>query len=50
MTLSRLSPMGKVCIDGKIVEAKSLDAYVDPKTMVEVVDFENSNVVVKVVK
>ena len=50
VTLSRLSPMVKVCIDGKIVEAKSLDAYVDPKTMVEVVDFENSNVVVKVVK
>ena len=31
-------------------EGKSPDAYVDPKTMVEVVDFENSNVVVKVVK
>lgn len=50
VTLSRLSPMGRVRIDGKIVEAKSLDAYVDPKTLVEVVDFENSDVVVKIVK
>ncbi len=46
-TLSRLAPMGKVEIDGVIYEAKSLDSYVDQHTEVEVVGFENFNVIVK---
>lgn len=50
ITLSRLSPMGKVEIGGRIFEAKSLDAYVDPKIEIEVVGFENSNVIVKSTK
>lgn len=47
ITLSRLSPMGKVQIDGHIYEAKSLDAYVDPQREVEVMGFENFSVIVK---
>lgn len=50
VTISRLCPMGKVRFGEKIVEAKSLDAYVDPRTEVEAVAFENFNVVVKVIK
>ena len=50
MTLSRLSPMGKVEIDGRIYEAKSTGAYVDPQCEVEVVGFENFSVIVKIVK
>lgn len=49
VTLSRLSPMGKVEIGGRIYEAKSLGAYVDPQRDVEVVGFENFSVVVKTV-
>lgn len=49
-TLSRLSPMGKVEIAGRIYEAKSLDAYVDPRREVEVVGFENFSVIVKHIK
>lgn len=49
-TLSRLSPMGKVEIDGKVYEAKSTGAYVDPRCEVEVVGFENFSVIVKIVK
>lgn len=45
--LSRLAPMGKVDFDGKIFEAKSLDAYIDARSTVEVVGFENFNVIVK---
>lgn len=45
--VSRLSPMGKVEIKGNIYEAKSIDAYIDPKTEVEVTGFENFNVIVK---
>lgn len=47
VTVSRLSPMGKVNIDGKVYEAKSIDAYIDQRSDVEVVGFENFTVVVK---
>ena len=47
VTVSRLSPMGQVNIGGKVYEAKSIDAYIDQRCEVEVVDFENFNVVVK---
>lgn len=46
-TLSRLSPMGKVEIGGRIYEAKSLDSYVDPRVDVEVAGFENFSVIVR---
>ena len=46
-TLSRLSPMGKVEIAGRIYEAKSQDAYIDPRSDIEVVGFENFSVIVK---
>lgn len=45
--VSRLSPMGKVEVAGKIYEAKSLDSYIDQRTEVEVVGFENFTVIVK---
>lgn len=48
-TLSRLSPMGKVEIGGQVYEAKSLDAYVDPRKEVEVVGFENFSVIVRTI-
>lgn len=46
--LTRLAPMGKVQFaDGSIMEARSLDSYIDPKAEVEVIGFENSYVIVK---
>ena len=48
--LSRLSPMGSVEIDGKIYEAKLLSGYADPQTPVEVVGFENTSVIEKIIK
>ena len=47
MTISRLSPMGKVLIAGKEYEAKSTDAYIDQRKEIEVVGFENFTVIVK---
>ena len=47
VAISRLSPMGKVNIAGKEYEAKSLDAYIDQRTPVEVIGFENFTVIVK---
>lgn len=49
VTLSRLSPMGKIEIGGRIYEAKSLDSYVDPRRKIEVVGFENFSVIVKTI-
>lgn len=50
VTISRLAPMGKVEINGNIYEAKSLGEYVNPQESIEVVAFENYNVVVKLTK
>ena len=47
VAISRLSPMGKVEIDGKHYEAKSGGEYIDQRTEVVVVGFENSNIIVR---
>lgn len=47
VTISRLSPMGKVLIDGKEYEAKSAEAYIDQRTEVTVIGFENFTIIVK---
>ncbi len=46
-SLSRLAPMGRVAIGGKSYEAKSSGEYIEEHSAVEVVAFENSNVVVR---
>ena len=48
ITQTRLAPMGSVLVDGKIMEAKTYDGYVNPRTPVIVTGFENSVVVVSV--
>ncbi len=47
VAISRLSPMGKVSIAGKEYEARSVSAYVDQRSEVEVVGFENFTVLVR---
>lgn len=48
VAVTRLAPMGNVIINGKTYEAKSLgDRYIDQRSEVEVVGFENFNVVVR---
>lgn len=47
ITVSRLAPIGKALIDGKVHEAKSGGEYIDPKREVEVIGFENFAVIVK---
>lgn len=47
VTISRLSPMGKVLIGGKEYEAKSAEAYIDQRREVTVVGFENFTIIVK---
>lgn len=47
VAISRLAPMGKVSIAGKVYEAKSEGDYIDQKQSVEVVGFENFSVIVR---
>lgn len=46
-TLTRLAPMGKVIIEGKTYEAKSLDSYIDEHRAVIVIDYDNQTLVVR---
>ncbi len=48
--LGRLAPMGTVVIEGTNYEAKTTGGFVDQNTEVEVIGFENFNIVVKPVK
>ncbi len=50
VALGRLAPMGIVVIDGKNYEAKTTGSYLDQNTEVEVIGFENFNIIVKPVK
>ncbi|MBQ2702279.1 MAG: NfeD family protein [Alistipes sp.] len=47
VALSRLAPAGKVEIDGTIYEARSMDVFIDHRSEVEVIGFENFTVLVK---
>ena len=44
---TRLNPMGSVWVDGKILEARSINGYVDAGQEVIVVGFEDSVILVK---
>ncbi len=50
VAITRLAPMGKVEIDGKTFEAKSISELIDEHSQVEVTGYENFNVIVKRVK
>lgn len=50
ITTSRLAPMGKVKINGKIVEAKTNDDFVDQGTEVRVSQVFSTNILVERIK
>lgn len=50
VAITRLGPIGNVRIADITLEARSLDAYIDPREEIEVVDFDNTLVVVQKVK
>ena len=47
IALGRLAPMGTVVVDGRNYEAKTTGSFVDQQTEVEVIGFENFNIIVK---
>jgi membrane-bound ClpP family serine protease len=46
-TVSRLAPMGKVRINGQVVEAKAIDDFIDQDTMVKVIKVQSTNILVE---
>lgn len=50
VAVTRLAPMGKVMVNGRTYEAKSVDVYIDQRTAVEVTGFDNFNLVVSAVE
>jgi membrane-bound ClpP family serine protease len=47
ITISRLTPFGKVMVNNEIYEAKSVDGFVDPQTEVIVSKVNSTNIVIK---
>ncbi len=45
--VTRLAPIGKIRVNGETFEAKSVDCYVDARSEVEVIGFENFSVIVR---
>ncbi len=47
VALTRLNPIGTITINNKSYEGKSLNALIDPGVAVEVIGFENAQIIVK---
>ncbi len=50
VAMSRLAPMGRARFGDVVIEAKSLEAFIDPKSDVEIVGYDNAAVIVKLIK
>lgn len=47
ITSSRLAPMGKIIVNGQIVEAKALDDFIDQDEEVVIIKVQSTNVLVE---
>lgn len=50
ITLTRLNPIGKIRVNGIIIEGKSLQGYLNQKTEIEVIKITGSQAIVKPLK
>lgn len=50
ITLTRLNPIGKIRVNGIIMEGKSLQGYLNQKTEIEVIKITGSQAIVKPLK
>ena len=50
ITVTRLAPIGRVKINDIVLEGKSVEGYLTPKTEIEVIKLTGSQVIVKPVK
>ncbi len=50
MTVTRLNPIGKIRVNGIVMEGKSLQGYLNQKTEIEVIKVTGSQAIVKPIK
>lgn len=50
VTIGRLAPMGKIKVNGEVVEVKSTGAFVDPGQNVKIIEIEKSQITVEPLK
>jgi membrane-bound ClpP family serine protease len=50
VTVTRLNPIGKIRVNDVVMEGKSLQGYLDPKTEIEVLKIAGSQAIVKPIK
>ena len=50
VTVTRLAPMGKIMINGKVREARSIEGYIDEQRKIVIVGIEGSHIKVKLKK
>ncbi len=46
-SLTRLAPMGKVLIEGRTYEAKTMGEYLDEGSIIKVIGYDNQNIIVE---
>ena len=47
VTIGRLAPMGKIRVNGEVVEVRSTGAYIDPGESVRIIEIEKSQITVE---
>jgi len=47
ITIGRLAPMGKIRVNGEVVEVRSTGAYIDPGENVRIIEIEKSQITVE---
>ncbi|MGQ8338570.1 NfeD family protein [Sunxiuqinia sp. A32] len=47
VTVGRLAPMGKVRVNGEIIEAKSISGFVDPNVKIKVIEVIKTHVIIE---
>ncbi len=49
-SIGRLAPMGKIRVNGEVVEAQSTGDYIDPQTQVRIIKIKQNQIIVEPIK
>jgi membrane-bound ClpP family serine protease len=49
-TIGRLAPMGKIKVNGEVVEAQSTGTFIDPHTEIRILKINSNQIIVEPIK
>ena len=49
-TIGRLAPMGKIKVNGEVVEAQSTGTFIDPQTEIRIIKINSNQIIVEPIK